>query len=67
LNTGIEVQNLKPNSKDHKNSSGNSSCSSPPPPNHKGENLIDGDNAKRMFTEFDDERANFFDVDFTNG
>ena len=57
----IEVQKVKSKDKNQKFNSGIFSKSNSPPP-LKGENMIDGsDDAAKMFTEFDEERSNFFD------
>lgn len=68
LNVEIEVQNVKSSEKNGKIPSGISSKSTSPPP-LKGENMIEGsDDGLRMFSEFDEERANFFDgSNYTNG
>lgn len=62
MNGGIEVQNVKAKENNLKFTSGSSSKSNSPPAS-KGENVLEcTDDASRMFTEFDEERSNFFDT-----
>ena len=63
LNLEIEVQNVNSKESNSKFAEANS------PRPVKGDNMIEStDDAARMFTEFDEERSNFFDSpNFENG